>query len=115
MELDFRSGSVLVKLVVVCAILLCTGTFMQYSQISSSSFPVICSPDKSLELQNASRESPSVSQIPKELSMKTNVQNENKLPKSILVVASYRGGSTLAGEFFNRHDNVLYYFGMYAE
>ena len=30
---------------------------------------------------------------------------------AVLIMASYRGGSTLAGEFFNRNPNVLYYFG----
>ena len=30
---------------------------------------------------------------------------------AVLIMASYRGGSTLAGEFFNRNPDVLYYFG----
>ena len=30
---------------------------------------------------------------------------------SVLIMASYRGGSTLAGEIFNRNEDVLYYFG----
>ena len=31
--------------------------------------------------------------------------------KAILLIAGYRGGSTLTGEVFNRNPNVLYYFG----
>ena len=38
-------------------------------------------------------------------------QRGNSERNSVLIMASYRGGSTLAGEIFNRHDDVLYYFG----
>ena len=31
--------------------------------------------------------------------------------KAILLMAGYRGGSTLTGELFNRNEDVLYYFG----
>ena len=31
--------------------------------------------------------------------------------KAILIMALYRGGSTLAGEFFNRNSDILYFFG----
>ena len=34
---------------------------------------------------------------------------------AVLVMASYRGGSTLAGEIFNRNKDVLYYFGKYGK
>ena len=31
--------------------------------------------------------------------------------KAILLMAGYRGGSTLTGELFNRNEDILYYFG----
>ena len=40
-------------------------------------------------------------------SFKTTKSQKN----AVLIMASYRGGSTLAGEFFNRNPDVLYYFG----
>ena len=31
--------------------------------------------------------------------------------KAILLIASYRSGSSLTGELFNQHEDVLYFFG----
>ena len=39
-------------------------------------------------------------------------QTYHKKRKAILLVAGYRGGSTLAGELFNRNEDILYYFGI---
>ena len=38
-------------------------------------------------------------------------QTTKSKKNAVLIMASYRGGSTLAGEFFNRNPDVLYYFG----
>ena len=35
----------------------------------------------------------------------------NEKRKAFLLMAGYRGGSTLTGEMFNRNKNILYYFG----
>ena len=34
--------------------------------------------------------------------------------KAILLLASYRSGSSLTGELFNQHEDVLYFFGNLA-
>ena len=35
----------------------------------------------------------------------------DKKKNAILLLASYRSGSSLTGEIFNQHDEVLYFFG----
>ena len=35
----------------------------------------------------------------------------NNKRTAILLLASYRSGSSLTGEIFNKHDEVLYFFG----
>ena len=34
--------------------------------------------------------------------------------KAVLLMASYRSGSSLTGELFNQHDRILYFFGNLA-
>ena len=47
--------------------------------------------------------------------LRSEIQNVRELAggpqrKAILILAGYRGGSTLTGEVFNRNPNVLYFF-----
>ena len=39
---------------------------------------------------------------------------ESNQRKAILLLASYRSGSSLTGELFNQHEDVLYFFGNLA-
>ena len=41
-----------------------------------------------------------------------NNETHHQKRKAILLMAGYRGGSTLTGELFNRNDDMLYYFGI---
>ena len=39
------------------------------------------------------------------------IDGESYKRRAILLLASYRSGSSLTGELFNKHEDVLYFFG----
>ena len=94
MEVDISPRNIFKNLSLFFIFILLGWSFMVYREVVTSNF-------SSFNLPNFQKcpDTPVIET--KKLKQKNNV----------FIMASYRGGSTLAGEIFNRNSDVLYYFG----
>ena len=94
MEVDISPRNIFKNLSLFFIFILLGWSFMVYREVVTSNF-------SSFNLPNFQKcPDPPATEIKK-----------LKQKKNVFIMASYRGGSTLAGEIFNRNSDVLYYFG----